>query len=256
MPKLSTGLMLLSTACGGAAMDRPDGQNALTPGVSIPAQPTPTRTAAELEVAGAVPVSGVVDCIGGDWSVYAWRLRPQSQRDVRGLPTHPPEVGVLVGSPGAYEVPVPMGPRRLVAAIESSTGIIAWSDVEGRGLPVHGALARLDLRCELTPTPVGSESVPQGEQVYATQTSAPKRSVSPISAIMEDGGPATLSAQLRRGGRHFGGVQTERLIRARYADSLSEEQLRVHMPMLLQLADDQASSDQLVRRARSTPVQL
>ncbi len=253
MQKLSMGWMVLAAACSGAAPDTEDGQDDDKQDVLTVARPTPAQTVGELADAGAPLVSGVIDCIGGDWSVYAWRLHPSSQRDAQGLPAHPPEVEVVVGSPGTYAVPVPRGPRRFVAAIEATTGTIAWSDAEGRGLPVHGAIAHLDLDCGLSPAPEGVTSVPQGEPVTAALVAEARR---PVQLISEDGGPPTLKAQMRRGGRHFGGVHTERLIRARYAHRLSEEQLRVHMPMLLQLADDPASADAFVRRVGSTGAQL
>lgn len=251
-PRTATLALLILAACGGKP-SKSGGDAAANAALIGGLTTDAARSAAELKESGAPTVSGVLDCIGGDWTVLAWRLAPSTRRGPTGLPKHPPEVAVSLGSPGAYEIPVPLGPRRLVAAVETSTGTIAWSDEKARALPVHGDIARLDLDCTLQPREILDEAVPQGEPVTAALVEEAKR---PVRIVSKDGGPPTLEAQLRRNGRGFGGVHTEQLIRARYAHRLTTEELEAHMPMLLQLADDPKAGDAFVRdltRVRRAP---
>lgn len=238
---LATGLLL--GACGG-----PEAAPAPRSAAQEVGDRTPLDTMERSD--DAPTVSGTIDCApDGTWMIYAWRLASRAPLGSDGLPLQRPALATTRTGPGPWSLRIPVGPRRMVAAIHPETGTIAWSDPHGRAFPVSGDLEALSLTC-LTPTPApdGSTVVAQGEHpppVVQDQSPAVDLADTPV------GRARTSRIHRIAASRDIGGPATEQALRRRYAGTLDEDTTRAMMPLLVQLADSPDAADRLVADTRA-----
>jgi len=247
---LNTVMMVAFAACGGDPAERVDGR---TDGPDSARVLTADHTVDELLADDHPTAAGTLFCAdGADWTVYGWRVPMNNRRDGRGLPAGAPEVSAPVAEDGTFLLAMPSGPRRFIAAVQGSTRRIAWSDPHARTFPLRQPLVGLDLDCDLVPTPAsdGSTVVSQGEvdgadrsdRVYANNEK-------PLDQTALGSTPAR--AALRVADKVAVGSRAhEDLLRRRYEADLSEDEMKVLLPLLMQLSDDPDAADRLVGRSK------
>lgn len=234
-----------------------------------PAQPpepdgAPQYTQAELASDPTARfVSGQLDCVApaGDWTVevYAIPLGDQG-RAPETLPAGGPLTLTPVAEDGTFSMLVPPGVRRLFVGRHAS-GELAWGDAHGRYTEVVNDVVRLVLDCSITPTPApdGSRMATQGEpvldEVVFTPSPEAAEALSSSQAWVETVPAAPRVDAWSRAAEEIGSRETVDRIKARYNNQLSEEELRLLLPMLYQLADQPRAADAFVEdviRARDT----
>ena len=238
----------LLAGCGGDPSQRVDGVDG-----DSEAERTfsAAHTVEELVSDGHPTAQGSLLCAdGAGWTVYGWRVPMNNRRDPRGLPVGAPEVSALVGEDGAYLLALPSGPRRFIAAIQDGSGRIAWSDPHARTFPMRTSLEGIALDCDLRPTAAtdGSTVVSQGVVLGSARhdrESALNQTPLELTAV---GSTPVRNNERAMDNVKIGSEAHARILRKRYENDLSEEELDVMMPMLKQLSDDPGAADRLVGR--------
>ncbi len=214
-------------------------------------------TLANVDRSDRVDVSGHIACADeGPWMVYAWRLSGDWRADDAGLPVGTPDIAVAANDDTHWSLPLPLGPRRFVAAVASKSGRVALSDVYGRAFPVVGALEGLQLACDRAPgrPPDDLRVVAQGTAPSAPIGEAPEeRGLRLEETAMFAAQPSILRRAVARSA--LNADESEAYVRRQFAERLGEEELMVNMPLLLQLAQEPDAVEGFVRQIESNRAQ-
>ena len=199
----------------------------------------------------AITISGELYCEEGTgpWTVRLWSLRrADRERAADALPTGAVLTEATIDAPGPFQVYSTRSARLLVVGLSAdSPPLRAWGDLHGRYTEAVDDRIGFNLDCRITPTlaPDGTLMASQGEAVppepapVATDDAQMNRLVATPAASKVD--------VFSRKPSEYGGVETVDRIKDRYRSQLSEEELRIHMIMLYQFADNPKAADEYVR---------
>ena len=204
----------------------------------------------------AITLSGELYCEEGTgpWTVRLWSLRrADRERAADALPTGAVLTEATIDAPGPFQVFSTRSARLLVVGLSADTPpLLAWGDPHGRYTEAVEDRIGFDLDCRITPTATtdGTLMASQGEAVLpepapvVTDDAQMNRLVATPAATKVD--------VFSRKPSEYGGVETVERLEDRYRSQLSEEELRIHMVMLYQLADNPKAADEYVRGVVST----
>jgi len=199
----------------------------------------------------AIIITGELSCEEGTgpWTVRLWSLRRvDRERAPDTLPSGDILTEITIEAPGAFSVYSSRSARLLVVGISADDPpLLAWGDPHGRYTEALQDFQNFSLDCTIKPTPSrdGSLMATQGEVVPAdpepVETGADPQ-MDRLIAIQA----APRVDVFRRRPSDMGGVETIDRIEDRYRNKLSGEEMKIHMMMLYQLADDPKASDEYV----------
>jgi hypothetical protein len=220
--------------------------------VEVPAGPELRHTQDALASdPSAITLSGelVCDRAAGPWTVRLWSLR-RSDRDRApdALPTGEILTELTLDTPGPFSVYSTRSARLLVVGVSSDDPpVLAWGDPHGRYTEAVQDRVGLTLDCAITPTPSpdGSLLSSQGQPVEPERAPVAEGQDPQLDRIMAAPAAPKVDA-FRRGGTEINAQDTHSRLKERYQSKLTEEELRLHMIMIYQLADDPKAADEYV----------
>ena len=135
----------------------------------------------------------------------------------------------------------------MVGVSSDEPPVLAWGDPHGRYTEAVQDRVGLTLDCSITPTPAADGSLlsSQGQAVPQERAPVVEASDPQMERIMAI--PAAPRVDVfSRSPSEMGGQETIERLEARYRSKLTEEELKVHMIMLYQLADNPQAADEYV----------
>lgn len=202
--------------------------------------------------ASAISLTGELVCDRGvgPWTVRLWSLRRSDrERAPDALPTGEILTELVLEESGPFSVYSTRSARLLVVGVSSDAPpVLAWGDPHGRYMEAVSDREGLLLDCSTTPTLAtdGSRMSSQGQAVQAERPAAVVDGADPqLERIMAI--PAAPKVDVFSSDRSgIDGKQTIERLEDRYKSKLTEEELRISMIMLYQLADDPKAADEYV----------
>jgi hypothetical protein len=184
-------------------------------------------------------LTGRVDCAGDNspWTIQLYRvpagLDPQTQ-----APRDPVLVHSVETDPsGAYSLPYQPGPRRRIKAVQDATGREAWPSSGETPFNLTEDPDPLVLNCTFT-----NQGDPQVLAAAAAEKQRQQTAVAQVTPTdLSRGAGSQLERLSSRGGPDADDLRSA--IRQRYKGRLTDEQIDLHMPILLQLADNPREAD-------------